>query len=694
MNDVGASSAETHISGAAPAQSEPAARADIPKPLGLWLRSLIALGALLGLMLVMPSVPPFKMLEAWIADLELALLAPTAPPHPRLVVLDINESVVAKMARRSPIDRQFLAQVISAAAAYEPAAIGVDILIDQPTDPASDAALAGALRAAKVPVVLAWAETASAPNAIAARQEGELRAFFERLAGSNVVPGVVNLLPDSDGVIRRLVLRTAAGTARDGFVLALAKATGTAAPEGLERKLAYYGHPTATSEPFNIIPADAVAAQTAGADAFLRPAIAGRVVLIGASLADTDRHRTPFAMDPLSGAANAPGMLIHAHALAQLMDGRDVPETPRWAAALLTLIAVALGFQIGRWDAPSAHRLLSALAALLVLITVVGLVFRFGNIAGAGPGPSLPLATTMVALLIATALGNDHERRRIAADRRLIRSVLARYVPEAAIEPQLQHPENVGTSSVRQEMSFVFSDIAGFTTLCESAPPHLLVPMLNVYLNAMSEVVNAHGGTVGGFIGDAVVAYWGAPVADAEHAQHALTAAIAMSKTSQTQREEARKRGLDFGRTRIGVHTGVASLGSFGGAGHLEYMAHGDVVNTSSRLEGVNKFLGTNIAVSGATAARVTVTKLRPAAEVVFKGKTEALPVLEPVDDMPTAQLAPYLEAYELMREGSPQALEIFEQFHRAWPHDKLAQFHLKRLRKGEIGSKLKLKRK
>ena len=691
MNNVAASDA------ASPARSSPqidqVPPSEARRPLALWLRSAAMLAGLFIIMLAVPSLPPLNIFEAWLADLELALLAPPAPPYPGIVVLDINEDVAGKLEHRSPIDRKFLARLVEAAASYGPTAIGIDILVDQPTDEASDTKFVEALRAAPMPVVLAWAEAASAPDAIAPRQEQGLRAFFARLENSNVIPGVVNLQPDSDGVVRRMVLRTEDGTQREGFVLKLYKATGHTAPDGIERPLASYGHPTAQSEPFNLIPADTLTERSDAAGDFLRRAIAGHIVLIGGSLADTDRHRTPFAMDPLGGPPNAPGILIHAHALAQLLDGREVPTPPHWMAALLALAAVAAGFQLGRWDAPASRQSLSVIVCLALLVVVTALVFRFGGL-GHGPGPALPLATTMMGLLIATGLGTDHERRRINTDRNVIRSVLARYVPEAAVDAQLQNSGDVGARAVSQEMSFVFSDIAGFTTLCETASPQVLVPMLNEYLNGMSEIVIAHGGMVGGFIGDAVVAFWGAPVANPAHAQQALTAAIAMSHASRRMREAARKRGLDFGRTRIGVHTGVATLGNFGGAGHMEYMAHGDAVNTAARLEGVNKFLGTDIAVSGVTAAATTGISLRPAGEIVLKGKKDALAVLEPIEDMPAEQLRAYLEAFDLMREGAPQALETFEQFCERWPNDRLAEFHLKRLRKGEIGCTVKLKRK
>src|ERR1700744_3236635 len=126
MNNVAASDAAASKQTAPPLDQVP------PPPLALWLRTAAMLGGLFVIMLAVPSLPPMNVFEAWLSDLELALLAPPAPPYPGIVVLDINGDVAAKLAHRSPIDRQFLAQLIDAAESYGPAAIVIDVLVDQP----------------------------------------------------------------------------------------------------------------------------------------------------------------------------------------------------------------------------------------------------------------------------------------------------------------------------------------------------------------------------------------------------------------------------------------------------------------------------------------------------------------------------------------------------------------------------------
>jgi adenylate cyclase len=234
-------------------------------------------------------------------------------------------------------------------------------------------------------------------------------------------------------------------------------------------------------------------------------------------------------------------------------------------------------------------------------------------------------------------------------------------------------------------MSFVYTDISGFTMLCESADPKALVPALNRYLSGMTSIIYDHKGTVAGFIGDAVLAFWGAPLDDPEQAVHALRSALAMSRFAKDERRKAAAEGLDFGRTRIGVHRGLATVGNFGGAARLEYMAHGDAVNTVARLEGANKYFNTDIAASEAVTAEAGDIPLRPVGDVMLRGKAHSVAIFEPAaEDSPG--LADYLAAFELLRQGSPQALGAFEALHRRQPEDPLAAYHLERLRRGETG--------
>ncbi len=149
--------------------------------------------------------------------------------------------------------------------------------------------------------------------------------------------------------------------------------------------------------------------------------------------------------------------------------------------------------------------------------------------------------------------------------------------------------------------------------------------------------------------------------------------------------------GLKVGITRIGVHSGVAVIGNFGGEAFFDYTAHGDMVNTAARLESVNKHLGTRICISGVTAGRCPGMAFRPVGELVLKGKSEGIEVFEPLADgwADSPAAAAYSEAFEKMQRNDPGAGEAFQEVIRINPDDGLAKFHLGRLEEGKTGAKI-----
>ena len=157
---------------------------------------------------------------------------------------------------------------------------------------------------------------------------------------------------------------------------------------------------------------------------------------------------------------------------------------------------------------------------------------------------------------------------------------------------------------------------------------------------------------------------------------------------------EQRAQGLDFGCTRIGIHTGNAVVGNFGGESFFDYTAQGDTINTASRLESVNKHLGTNVCVSEATAARCPETPFRPVGILVLKGKSEGVEAFEPLSDVDAASTAAYRSAFEAMRDGDPGAEAAFTELLREFPNDTLAAFHAERLAAGEKGVTIVLREK
>ncbi len=274
-------------------------------------------------------------------------------------------------------------------------------------------------------------------------------------------------------------------------------------------------------------------------------------------------------------------------------------------------------------------------------------------------------------------------------ERQRIRDLFGRYVAPDVVEALLQDPERFYLGGERRDVSLLFTDIAGFTALSESRPPEEVVPLLNTYLEEVCRLVAERGGIVVDFIGDAVFAMFGAPITTDDHAVSAFRAARSIDTFAVDFSHKAEQGGLPFGITRLGLHTGVAMVGNFGSVERLKYGAAGDAVNTAARLEGANRLFGTRMLVSRDTVERVGDVEVRPLARVLFKGKTEAVEVFEPLTEPATAGTASadWLEAYRsaftLLDHAPTEALRAFESLAEIRPDDLVIRFHLTRLRTG-----------
>src|SRR3546814_2648600 len=180
----------------------------------------------------------------------------------------------------------------------------------------------------------------------------------------------------------------------------------------------------------------------------------------------------------------------------------------------------------------------------------------------------------------------------------------------------------------------MFTDMEGFTKLSHAITPEQLSTLLNRYLDLLSDTVLKHGGTIDKFVGDAVVAFWGAPIAREDDADRAAKAAIAMYEAGQ---EFARSGGDDIpplGKTRVGLHRGEAVVGNFGGEGRIQYTALGDGMNTAARLESAHKSLKQTILVSSEARERTTSDIFRPMGRIVLSGRATPVEVWEPAPQM------------------------------------------------------------
>jgi adenylate cyclase len=249
----------------------------------------------------------------------------------------------------------------------------------------------------------------------------------------------------------------------------------------------------------------------------------------------------------------------------------------------------------------------------------------------------------------------------------------------------IKQPGALELGGRRQDCSFVFTDLVDFTTWLEGMDPAAAVTLLNDYLDGMIAIAFKHQATLDRIVGDALVLMFSAPVVQVDHPHRALSCAWEMHQFSNQYVARLAARGVPFGLTRIGVHSGEVIVGNFGGSTIFDYRALGDPINTAARLESANKQFGTLICVSGTTLSACPEWPARPIGQVILKGKTQPIAVYQPLDPQHPGDPA-YAAAFELLRQHSPQALDAFAQLAVQRPEDPLVALHLARLRAGQTG--------
>ncbi len=299
----------------------------------------------------------------------------------------------------------------------------------------------------------------------------------------------------------------------------------------------------------------------------------------------------------------------------------------------------------------------------------------------------LDLETTIAKTLRHLEVLREARRRQSAAER--AHASLSRYFSPNLAQRLTGDGDGIDLAGQRREVASMFTDVAGFTSLVETLEPSMLGALLNEYLVGMTDIVFSHEGTVAKIIGDALHVLFGAPADQPDHAARAVACALDLDEFAEVLRGTWRERGVALGATRIGVHAGPAIVGAFGGSRFFDYTAYGDTINIASRLEAVNKQLGTRICVSESTAARVVDFRGRPVGDLVLRGRTEPLRAFEPLRaaDYEDTATADYLRAYAKLEAGDPSALGAFAAEVGKRSDDCLASFHLKRLLNGATGT-------
>jgi adenylate cyclase len=573
-------------------------------------------------------------LESWQArglDLLLRLQAPRVPHD--VVVIAIDDAAFEALGRRQPIPRDYLARVIHGLQKAGAATVGVDITLAAPTTPAADAALARA--------ILDFAGDDGASRVVLAGPlDGASGVFGEPAFQRAVVLGAPQVPIDADGVIRRIapVLSHPRRGAEPALALAVAARLGgmdgralqTAIRAGaiaLPRWSTPDGFAAAPDAPLSLgaddllainfvgparsfltVPSDVVAALAdPGADIAADNPLRGRVAFIGGTFAESrDFYQTPHGL--------LPGVEVHANVVHMLTTRRFI-QPSGWALGLAIEIAVVLVAGVVLLSMrPLAGTLACVVGGLAVGVPAAYVAFDRG---GYWVDFLLPVLATCV-----LGIGSDALARRRLRDsfsRYLSRDLLARVVADA---PSLR--------GERREVSILFSDLRGFTTLSETMRPEAIAAHLNEYFDAMTAAIFAQHGMINDFVGDAVMAVFGAPVADPDHALHAVRSALDMTRALDALNARWQARGLPELRMGIGIHTGSVFAGNVGGHDRIKYTMIGDPVNVASRVEGLNKELGTTILVTEQTLAAVGgALHVRDCGPVAVKGRVEKVRVYE-----------------------------------------------------------------
>jgi adenylate cyclase len=367
----------------------------------------------------------------------------------------------------------------------------------------------------------------------------------------------------------------------------------------------------------------------------------GKIALVGATAQGIfDLRNTPVS-------SIYPGVEVHANMISGYLDN-SIKQSPPFQISIKVLIILAIGL-------PLALALVKlnpvwstiAVVAAAVLLLVVNLYWWSANYV-------LPLAIPLLMIGMLYLLNMAYGFFIEARAKRQITGIFGTYVPKELVEEMSKNPANYTTQGESREMTVLFSDVRNFTSISEGLSAKELTAMMNNYLTEMTQTIQADRGTIDKYIGDAIMAFWGAPLVDKNHAEHALNSALKMQQRITEIGPDYIKRGWPKLEMGVGLNCGVMNVGDMGSSFRRAYTVMGDAVNLASRLEGLTKEYGVGILVSENIVKAVPSVIYRELDRVRVKGKLEPIGIYEPVGKQ---------------GELSAESLDQIDRFHRALEH-------------------------
>ena len=386
-----------------------------------------------------------------------------------------------------------------------------------------------------------------------------------------------------------------------------------------------------------------------------------KIVLVGTS--------APGLMDMRSTPVEEvyPGVEIHANMISGILN-QSIKSSPPYVMGLdvlmLLIVGGVLSFLLPLLN-PMQDTLIASVA-LLATVIVNGLAWQYGNMA-------LPLAGGLMMIIVLFALNMSYGYFVESRTKRQITNLFGQYVPKEVVSEMSERPEQVSMEGEGREMTILFSDVRGFTTISEGLDPKELSLLMNEFLTPLSRVVYKHRGTIDKYMGDCIMAFWGAPLPDGQHAHHAIVAGLEMLKALEALQPHFKQRGWPPIHIGVGLNTGRVSVGNMGSEVRVAYTVMGDAVNLASRLEGITKEYGVGIVVGENTKEAAPGFVYRELDMVKVKGKDKPVAIFEPLGLVGQVDKA-VLEETKLFQ----QALRSYHK--QDWDQAELLLFNLQKM--------------
>ncbi|MEJ2213852.1 MAG: adenylate/guanylate cyclase domain-containing protein [Gammaproteobacteria bacterium] len=690
-----------------------------------------------------PSVSAtLERLEGIFYDVRMRFFLPNEPElDPRVIIIDIDDKSLNEIGRW-PWPRVNLAKLINKLNSASPAAIGLDIMFVEPEISPLDLLMSGAEDDSLKELIPEAVEQINtkmdgdvqfskaisegnvilgfslAPNKesstgklsepvirlseseqkelLIAEMPGYLASIeeFQQVAAGS---GFVFVKPDDDGVIRwgNMILRYQDGVYPSLSLalmhhylgmppIELIKEHGVDGKEVLEG-ISLGGMITIPTDPYGrvLVPFRGgpksftyLSATDIIHDRFDPAQLADALILIGSTAQGLyDLRATPVG-------SIFPGVEVHANLLMGMLD-EHFPQTAEWSEGFNYLMILIVGSLL-------ALIMPKLQPGKLVLITAasitayIGLSFWFWDNDRIVLSQVLPLTMLFWLGAINAAFGFLRE----TSERRYLKNIFGQYVPPEIVEEMNQAPDaSYGFEGESREMTVLFADIRSFTTISESLEADELKQLLNYFFTPMTEIIFNNRGAIDKYVGDMIMAFWGAPLDDKLHARHAILAALEMLEKLETMQEEIREKGWPEIKIGIGLNTGRMNVGDMGSTFRRSYTVLGDAVNLGSRLEGLTKYYGVTLCVSEYTMEGAQDLSYRLLDKVRVKGKRQAIKIYQPIkmtshlNDQEKDELSQHEKAMQLYFAGAwDDALKVFGALNTQHPERYLYQIYLERI--------------